>query len=390
MATDFPANCEIQKACAMCGATSERWLCMGTRKRLLVEHSQWCEEKHTHYSKRVCFLPGAVCTRCNEPVAQSSPPGCRVLHPPHLVKSGGMLIAGDNSAFWFSCAACRACFTRTGNMLSNDSVGKISSFPITKGSEWCYEATHHTVEPIMDSMDHQRVFRDLVVISPPNVQDQIDAIDETTIKVLKIYADGPMIDTIAVNKPKLTRNFPKLEELTIENVDFATIQLTNANTPKLNRVSFEGVSEKCEIDVRLPCLKSLSIYYHDGHDWIEKTLEAATKLVSFDSYKLCRVGSLGFYSNDLESIRLCRAECLSKLDLWAPTLEKLDIQGCYDLSSIIFLDKHPLKAKLSANFYFDEELQVKVDNAILGNEAKRALMEHPRTEDLTFDFKDHN
>lgn len=63
---------------------------------------------------------------------------------------------------------------------------------------------------------------------------------------------------------------------------------------------------------------------------------------TFDSYKLRIHPKLHFAGDDLQSIRLHRAECLESLQIYAPNLKDLNLQACYDLmGDLIILDDHP-------------------------------------------------
>ena len=109
-------------------------------------------------------------------------------------------------------------------------------------------------------------------------------------------------------------------------------------------------------------LKEIRIWYMEASlASINTMLAKATRLVTFDSYKLWIVGGpsifrggfdprrdtpLRFASNDLKSLRLHRSDTLCGLEVWAPRLERLNLQACYDLDFVKVLADHPLRAAL--------------------------------------------
>ena len=147
----------------------------------------------------------------------------------------------------------------------------------------------------------------------------------------------------------------------------------------MEELFLQNIPSECELEVKLPELKSFSMYYYDPPDddtWIHDMLATAKKLQTFDSYKL-RVGpELHFASNDLQSIRLHRAELLDSLSVYAPNLKDLNLQGCYGLDGdLTILDSHPNFTKppgRGSNFH------VNVTNACYSDSISRTLESHPR------------
>lgn len=207
---------------------------------------------------------------------------------------------------------------------------KMSDMTVSAGPVWCFEGVH-TISPVKDD---RRVFKDVVKLTPGSLQEDIDSLDGDKVRVLKICSEG-FADNESL--PKLNRKLPVLEELQIEDVDMSEIMLNAELTPKLKVIKLQNVTEQCKFSIILPTLEVFHIFYHGPGDfsWILRMLETAPVLVEFDSYKL-RVGNLGFYSNRLKSIRLHRAELLTRIDLWAPVLEYLNVQAAYDLEEIHF------------------------------------------------------
>ena len=83
---------------------------------------------------------------------------------------------------------------------------------------------------------------------------------------------------------------------------------------------------------------------------------------------------------------------MGRIDLWAPRLTNLNLQAAYDLQEVHFLKDHALKKDLPENFRFSSALNVDSTNAILGKQAVKAILAHPRfrgtNEDLENDFDD--
>ena len=51
---------------------------------------------------------------------------------------------------------------------------------------------------------------------------------------------------------------------------------------------------------------------------------------------------LKFAGNSLRVINLHRSDCLRKISVWAPNLEHLGLQACYDLECINLQRAHPV------------------------------------------------
>ena len=145
-------------------------------------------------------------------------------------------------------------------------------------------------------------------------------------------------------------------------------------------------------------------------------LEAATRLESFDSYKLW-VGHapLHFASNHLKTIRLHRSDTLSavsacacmrdlsilhsvvdhhaclfrrlcrlfrfnrhQFSVWSPVLQSLDLQACYSLEKIRLLDKHALAAVLPDDFRPSRNIRINLLNACVDRSLLEELSSNPR------------
>ena len=110
---------------------------------------------------------------------------------------------------------------------------------------------------------------------------------------------------------------------------------------------------------------------------VENMLETATKLESFESYKLCSNRVLSFASPVLTKIDLHRSDTLEFVSIWAPRLTSLRLEAC-SMDDIEFLATHPLAASLPAGFVCRKPLRVMKVYSTLGTAAKNALSAHPR------------
>ena len=222
----------------------------------------------------------------------------------------------------------------------------------------------------------RRVISDVVEITGDDMQSQIDTLDDN-VRVLAFHGGGFFDHE---SQPKLTRNLPNLEELSVHDVDMNELHLTGMNCPKLHTVHFENVTQEEEpnFTVELPELRHFTLLYYGPGDllWLYKMSAAAHKLETFSSYKL-RVPMMYFGSHHMKSIRLNRAEGLTTLKLFTPNLVSLDITSCTSLQHIVFIKDHKQLGK-DVNTNGGEELEVINDYTILGKHAVKALNEHPR------------
>lgn len=289
-----------------------------------------------------------------------------------MLEDAGSGYGPGGAHFSFVCRACNKGFTRS----SRDLEMKTSDMPIVRGPTWCFQG-NHTIKPVSDN---RRVFNDVVQLFPGSLQEDIEALDGSQVRVLKICYNG--FASGNPERPALNRSLSALEELLIEGIDMSEIILNETLTPKLKSIKLTSVSEECNhnFSIVVPTLEVFHLHYYgpsDDYTWVIRMLENAPNLVEFDSYKL-RVPFLGFYSNRLKTIRLHRAELLERVVLWAPSLVHLNVQAAYDLNEIHFLKDHALKAQLPSNFCCNDQLRVDTTNAILGEQAVAELNAHPR------------
>ena len=334
--------------------------------------SQACQRKDWKEHKKVCFPEGAKCTRCLEVITAANLARCEVPHPTHMLQGAGSMMGGGSSSWNFSCEACGGHFTKT----SSDYNGKDTA-PITRGARFCYEGPH-TIKPIKKD-DERRVCADVLVLAVgADLQQKINSIPSTMpdVRVLTIQSTGCYDDSV---RPSLEIPMPKLETLKLEDVCFRKVTLNPKLTPNVEELSMQNIPDGCELTVLLPELRSFSMHYYgppDDSAWINNMLSTATKLESFDSYKL-RVGpELDFASNNLKYIRLHRAELLESLSVYAPRLQELSLQACYGLDGeLTILDSHPdhpsVPGRPSAFF-------VNTANACISPSIARVLNSNPR------------
>lgn len=237
---------------------------------------------------------------------------------------------------------------------------------------------YHTVKPI-DVSDKRRVCNDILAIhADENIQEAIDSIPEKMPNVRVLTIDGGGIFRNNFN-PKLKVSMPKLEELQLEDVAFSEVTLDLEHTPRLSKLTMQNIPNDCKLKVSLPELKDFNMDHYcpaDDETWIHVMLSKATKLETFDSYKL-RVGpELHFASNDLKSIRLHRAELLCGLTLYAPRLLSLDLQACYDFyHRLVIKDSHPDFPNMEGR---PSTFVVNTENACISPEIAQILRSHRR------------
>ena len=136
----------------------------------------------------------------------------------------------------------------------------------------------------------------------------------------------------------------RLFELGEEEASPVKLHLTKELTPNLVDLEIRNLPESCDFKVLLPTLKRLRIeYYHPERDAlpINEMLAAATGLEQFGSYKLWVSDELRFASNHLRRLRIYRSDCLSSVSIWAPNLDQLYLQCCWDLENVKLLTSHP-------------------------------------------------
>jgi len=356
--------------CLLCGAeTSNQCSECKSAYYCSIDHQQEDADKHKQNCVRV--PSNAMCTRCGEVIVVGSE--CLVPHPAHLQENICTILSGGIKHV-NRCLACKQSYTKS----TTDWRLSAADIPITSGPVWCYQGSHIT-EPITG--DERRVKMGMVELpigESSNLQQRLDELDGSDkVCVLKIGGEGCYDST---SLPKISLRLPNLEELHLDNVAVAKLELTTKLTPKLRKISMNNPTENQNPDfvIELPELRDFSCRFYDGSNgWLTRMLKKATKLERFDSYKL-RVNSLVFHSNDLQRIRLQRAELMTNLEIWAPRLTQLDISGAHELEKIKFCKSHPLKKKLPEDFWLNEPLSIKGIHDDMEPQVLKALEAHPR------------
>jgi hypothetical protein len=162
-----------------------------------------------------------------------------------------------------------------------------------------------------------------ILCAGDSLQHDIDQLPHHTVRLVITSDCSYASDACVV----LERHLPSLEVLQLVDVAFDKITLTYDLTPSLKDLQMQNISHHCDLIIALPCLETVSIHNLDGQDTaINTMLDHASNLESFDSYKL-RLQEIHFASNALRKVHLHQSDCLDKLTLWAPKLEKLSLQG---------------------------------------------------------------
>jgi len=311
-----------------------------------------------------------------------------VPHPEHLQMQMMAVSCQDGFKCMMVCTACNADYWRM-NTLSSTNNQAFEEMPIMEGKKWCYSG-YHTIKALPED-EQRRVFKNDVVIlnMGPTLQDKIEALHgNENVRIIKLMGGGRIgaysEDPVSFADILL----PNLEEFHCDGVNLGRLTLTKDLTPNLQVLSMENptMSDDPQFTIECPTLKAVSINYcSSGHfGWLLQLLETATELEEFSSYKLSFVGYLKFASNQLRSITIHRADCLSALHLWAPKLELLDVQSCYDLFDIHFLSRHPLLGQqLSPQFQHGMPLVVRAGNTSLGKRTIEEISNHPRVSEAT-------
>lgn len=197
------------------------------------------------------------------------------------------------------------------------------------------------------------------------------------VKSLVIQSTGYYDDSL---EPTLEVAMPQLEKLKLINVAFGKVTLNATLTPKIQELFLQNIPDECEMTVQLPELTSFSMHYYgppDDDAWLHDMLSVSKKLVSFDSYKLRPRGELHFAGNDLEYIRLHRAETLNDLSVYAPNLRELNLQGCYGLDGELEIHgSHPNFDRPADGS--ESRFVVNTTNACISDAISRTLAGHPR------------
>ena len=158
------------------------------------------------------------------------------------------------------------------------------------------------------------------------------------------------------------------------------LHLTADLVPKLANLELRNIPENCKFHVIVPTLKNIWIHHYGGahiHGKINDMLAAATELETFETYKLWVHQELRFAGNHLKKIDLHRSDGMPGISFWAPNLEKLRLQGCFQIRNIEILKSHPLAEKLPKGHELTT-FRVNTLNANIGRRAMKALKKSGR------------
>eukprot|EP00092_Neocalanus_flemingeri_P021543 GFUD01023365.1.p1 GENE.GFUD01023365.1~~GFUD01023365.1.p1 ORF type:complete len:335 (+),score=93.90 GFUD01023365.1:48-1052(+) len=157
------------------------------------------------------------------------------------------------------------------------------------------------------------------------------------------YEDSnpPVIDTSKVK-------FLKLRSLNLTHQAIKAIHFTADCFPLLETLS---IDQPCALDPEtfhtdLPNLRSMSFNFVTILDVKDfgRSLSRSPKLENFSGYKLWGLGRKAEHSLVLPSctsLDFYRSDDLRKLKLWAPRLEDLNLQACYDIKTVTLLERRP-------------------------------------------------
>jgi hypothetical protein len=277
------------------------------------------------------------------------------------------MFSGGSMQSNYSCGACSQAYTVVQNLGDENNT-------TIQGAQWCFQGPHSTVA--LPTSDRRRVYPNTVsLVAGPDLQSQLDAIPEDT-ETLTVTSGGMYDDSSSFT---LDKRLPNLKKLQLVDVSWSRVRLDEATTPQLRSLRLQNVPNECELVLALPQLRDVTVHFWGGGDEpINAMLEAATQLESFDSYKLW-VEELNFASNHLLSVDVHRSDSLERMTLWAPNLQRLGLQACFGLQDLAFLPTHALAAALPEGYVCTNPLEVNTTNANLGQGARRAIREHPRT-----------
>jgi len=319
------------------------------------------------------------CTRCLGSCEVNTP--CRVEHPPHLQVDNGSSFGPDGNMQFRHCSACDRSYT----IAAEPGDFEMKSTRFEKGPRWCYSGQHTLA--VIPPEDKRRNYGDAVLKLEVDgdIQEKIDALPDTNpdLTTLVIGTSGLYDDSFT---PKLSVKLPKLEELQLIDCAFHEITLNEELTPNLRRVQMQNVPDDCALDLCIPNLTHFSIHYFRGDETaLQIMLDKATKLESFESYKLWAFEHIAFASNHLTDIKLHRSDLLRSIDLYAPRLLNLNLQACYGLASIRIKETHATLSDELPEGFQPTRFSVSAMNANLEPRLVRYLQQHPRA---NFEYDD--
>lgn len=172
-----------------------------------------------------------------------------------------------------------------------------------------------------------------------------------------------------------------LTTLRLIDVVIKRLHLIEEFTPNLTDLKLQNIGDYVHYEIVLPRLQHVAIHFFrpvEDSCHINDMLRAATKLKTFDGYKLKVTEELYFASNHLETIKLWRSDNLEAISVWAPNLEYLNLQACFNLEWITLLKSHPDLSKELPKRHKPSWFKVNTLNANLSPSALRTLQRSGR------------
>lgn len=359
--------------------------------------SKKCQKSHWKTHKPLCVIPDVegTCTRCEEEIKRGT--RCTIPHPGkifsiawctakfHLnVVSYRVFVEGiddhDSSEYSYTCTACNKHWKETTRQTWHPATSDRPSWTeihetIITGSKWCYQG-HHTKDPIPACDNRVKRSSDTDLVLNPNLQQQLNSLP-STVRRLTICANHSFPD----DPYSLEAYLPDLEVLVIDGIQFKKLVLTSELTPKLQKLTLINLGDinACDFRVTAPLLKDIEIQYMNTSSSapINAMLAACTRLEKFYSYKLQVFQPVHFASTELKYLNIRRSDCLSKLSVYAPKLEKLDLIACYDLESVKILNSHHTSSQLQPGTV-PTIFTVNLENSICSDRLMTYFQQHPR------------
>jgi len=157
------------------------------------------------------------------------------------------------------------------------------------------------------------------------------------------YGNGesPVIDFKEVS-------FLNLKSLAIRHQSIKAMDFTTENTPILSSLTIEqSCDDMHNICMDLPELIEMEVDHITLQDsrGFGESLSRSPKLRFFNGYKFwglfCQGNPHVLVLPNCEMFSLDRSDDLTHLEIWAPKLEELDLEGCFSLTEVNILDEKP-------------------------------------------------
>jgi len=330
-----------------------------------------CKKSTVSVDDQDVLLPG-MCGRCGR---SSSMGKCEVHHPPHLRIDKGSVTESDGGfKSIFQCIACRQVITNLTHDFS------MANSVVVEGPKFCFRGKH--ISTPLPRLDERRTYKGLINIDrlgnmQPKIEKELNPFSQEHVKILTF--NGQCDESFPLT---LRHTACNLTTLKIVDTHMMTLHLTEALTPRLTDLELVNVPHECDFKVVVPTLKNISIQFLTPKGKtavINDMLAAATRLETFDCYKLWVEDELCFASNELEIIDLHRSDSLDGISIWAPNLQKLDLQACYCLDKIKILKEHPKLSKELPVGHKPSTFTVNTLYANISDDARRALKKSGRS-----------